>query len=363
MIDFKVSVRCFTYNQASYIVDALNGFCMQQTSFPYVCCILDDASTDGEQSVIRKYLEDYFDLNDNSVVKNEDTDDYLLTFAQHKSNRNCYFAVFYLKYNHYKIWDRKYQYISQWEHLTKYIAMCEGDDYWTDPLKLQKQVDALESHQQCTISLCRVQSVRKNGSIIKNGLIPRKNRFKEGLVSFDDFCKEELMSGYWCFHTSSFLARREYVVQTREREEFYNMFPFGDMPFLLWCLLHGDGYFIDSIDSCYRVLSGGYNSHILSCPDIAIKQKEKLIGAMHYLDDYTSKKYHHEISYTILRLEFGIECLKGNSFVILMPKFWPVISHKAPKEKVTYLIKTLFPSIYRKVKELQNKRYQVNCVL
>ena len=96
MIDFKVSVRCMTYNQASYIVDALNGFCMQQTSFPYVCCILDDASTDGEQNVIRKYLEDYFDLNDNSVVKNEDTDDYLLTFAQHKSNRNCYFAVFYL---------------------------------------------------------------------------------------------------------------------------------------------------------------------------------------------------------------------------------------------------------------------------
>ena len=360
--DFLVRVRCDTYNHVSYIKDTLDGFSVQETSFPFICTIFDDASTDGESDVLMNYLQQHFDVEDKSIARKEETEDYVLIFARNKKNTNCFFAVFFLKYNHYSIKKDKFPYSKEWNN-AKYTALCEGDDYWTDPLKLQKQVDALESHQQCTISLCRVQSVRKNGSIIKNGLIPRKNRFKEGLVSFDDFCKEELMSGYWCFHTSSFLARREYVVQTREREEFYNMFPFGDMPFLLWCLLHGDGYFIDSIDSCYRVLSGGYNSHILSCPDIAIKQKEKLIGAMHYLDDYTSKKYHHEISYTILRFEFGIECLKGNSFVILMPKFWPVISHKAPKEKVTYLIKTLFPSIYRKVKELQNKRYQVNCVL
>ena len=224
-------------------------------------------------------------------------------------------------------------------------------------MKLQKQVDALENHPECTIAYCRVQSVRKNGSAIKNALIPREKCFKEGIVSFDDFCKEELMSGYWCFHTSSFLARREYVEQTHEREKFYKMFPFGDMPFQLWCLLHGYGYFVDSIDSCYRVFSGGYNSHILSRPDFAIKQKLKLIGAMRYLDEFTSNKYQHEISYTILRLEFGIECLKGNSYVILMPKFWPVLKHKAPKEKVTYLIKTLFPSFYRRMKEFQNKCY------
>ena len=100
MPKLAVCVRCITFNQSSYIEDALNGFTMQKTNFPYVCTIIDDASTDGEQEVIKKYLQDNFDLEDKSVVRNEDTDDYVLNFAQHKTNRNCYFAVLYLKYNH-----------------------------------------------------------------------------------------------------------------------------------------------------------------------------------------------------------------------------------------------------------------------
>ena len=55
---FKVTVSCMTYNQSKYITDAMNGFTMQQTSFPYVCTIVDDASTDGEQEVIHQYVEE-----------------------------------------------------------------------------------------------------------------------------------------------------------------------------------------------------------------------------------------------------------------------------------------------------------------
>ena len=151
---FKICVRCTTYNQSSYIEDALNGFTMQETNFPYVCTILDDASTDGEQEVIKKYLQEHFDLDNRSVVRNEETDDYVLTFAQHKTNRNCYFAVLFLKYNHYSIKKAKDQYIKEWLDV-KYIALCEGDDYWIDPYKLQKQVDYLESHPNCTMVCCK----------------------------------------------------------------------------------------------------------------------------------------------------------------------------------------------------------------
>ena len=59
---FKVVVRCFTFNQSRYIEETMNGFTMQQTNFPYVCCIVDDASTDGEQQVIIEYIKEYFDI-------------------------------------------------------------------------------------------------------------------------------------------------------------------------------------------------------------------------------------------------------------------------------------------------------------
>ena len=62
-MDFLVCARCFTYNHAPYIEDAMNGFCMQQTHFPYVCVIVDDASTDGESEVIKNYLQTHFDLD------------------------------------------------------------------------------------------------------------------------------------------------------------------------------------------------------------------------------------------------------------------------------------------------------------
>ena len=94
---FMVCTRCMTYNQARYITDAMNGFVMQQTGFPFVCTIVDDASTDGEQEVIKNYLQEHFDLQDSAVAYDKDTDYGHVTFARHKTNKNCYFVVIYHK--------------------------------------------------------------------------------------------------------------------------------------------------------------------------------------------------------------------------------------------------------------------------
>lgn len=151
----QVCVECMTFNQATYIKDTLDGFCMQQTSFPYVCIVMDDASTDGEQEVITKYLHDNFNLNDGAIVRTDETDDYVMTFAQHRNNLNCFFAVFFLKYNHYSKGIRKESYYAEWRNASKYLAMCEGDDYWTLPTKLQVQYDYLESHPNVVLSCHR----------------------------------------------------------------------------------------------------------------------------------------------------------------------------------------------------------------
>ncbi len=143
---FTLFVSCSTFNHAPYIEDAMNGFCMQQTTFPFVCCIVDDASTDGELEVLKKYFQEHFDLEDKSKVRYVETDEYFLTFTRHKDNINCYFAIYLLKYNHYSVKKAKALYFKHFTENVKYIAICEGDDYWTDPNKLQTQVDFLESH-------------------------------------------------------------------------------------------------------------------------------------------------------------------------------------------------------------------------
>ena len=141
---YKVAVKCCTYNQAQYITDALNGFVMQETDFPFVCCIIDDASTDGEQEVIRKYVAENFDLSEPDVAYEKETDDAYITYARHKSNKNCFFAVLYLKRNLYHNNQKKRDIVAEWIENSEYIAICEGDDYWNDEKKLQLQVTFLE---------------------------------------------------------------------------------------------------------------------------------------------------------------------------------------------------------------------------
>lgn len=152
MVDHKflVGIRCNTYNQAKYITDALNGFAMQQTTFPFVAMVVDDASTDGEREVITDYLKANFDIENTDVAYQEETEYAYITFAQHNTNKNCYFAVLLLKENHYqkKLNYKKFDYIARWRETTKYEALCEGDDYWIDPQKLQKQVDFLENNPE-----------------------------------------------------------------------------------------------------------------------------------------------------------------------------------------------------------------------
>ena len=166
---FKVTVSCMTYNQAKYITDAMNGFTMQQTSFPFVCTIVDDASTDGEQEVIRKYVEENFDFSEDSVAFHKETDYAHITYAQHKTNKNCYFAVLYLKENHYSRRKDKSPYLKEWRDGVEYMAICEGDDYWIVQDKLEKQVIFLDENEEYVLVHTNFKALNTlNGKMISN---------------------------------------------------------------------------------------------------------------------------------------------------------------------------------------------------
>lgn len=117
-----LAIRCLTYNHEPYIRQCLEGFIIQKTSFPFIAIVHDDASTDKTAEIIEEYALKYPDIikpileKENQYSKHDGSLGRILNNAIPES--------------------------------VKYIAMCEGDDYWIDPNKLQKQVDFLESNPE-----------------------------------------------------------------------------------------------------------------------------------------------------------------------------------------------------------------------
>lgn len=220
--NFIVSVDCITYNHASYIEDAMNGFCMQETSFPYICIIIDDASTDGEPEVIRNFLREHFDT---ANAKTQETEDAFFIEAIHLNNRNCIFAVVLLKKNLFHNPKKKLSLRAQWEENTKYIAICEGDDYWTDPTKLQQQVDFLEAHPEYTMCFHDVEIKAEKGREWYDVFGKLEDRDYTGL--------ENMLK--WSVPTCSMVMRKE-VYETRPTNPKFTM---GDNVLILHCSRNG----------------------------------------------------------------------------------------------------------------------------
>lgn len=136
---FVVSICCVTYNHDNYISDALDGFLMQKTNFSFEILIHDDASTDNTANIIREYEKKYPDIfkpiyqTENQKSKLGGGMNPTFNFPRAKG---------------------------------KYIAVCDGDDFWTDPLKLQKQVDYMENNAEFSMCCTNYSVVNENGKVI-----------------------------------------------------------------------------------------------------------------------------------------------------------------------------------------------------
>lgn len=126
-----VSIICEVYNHEPYIQQCLEGFVMQRTSFPFEILIHDDASTDGSAGIIKEYEAKHPDLF-RPIYQQEN---------QYSKGINIWFNIQFPRAK------------------GKYIAICEGDDYWTDPLKLQKQVVFMENHYECSMCFHKVDVI------------------------------------------------------------------------------------------------------------------------------------------------------------------------------------------------------------
>lgn len=241
---FKVIVRCFTFNQSRYIEETMNGFTMQQTNFPYVCCIVDDASTDGEQQVIIEYIKEYFDITDTAVAYQKETDYAHVVYAQHKINKNCFFAALFLKENHYSQRKSKMAYLKEWNDGVPYEALCEGDDYWIATDKLQMQADFLDENPEYGLTYSQAFMCNQNGEIYKSIILG-----SSGCHSFSEMIEQNPVP------TLSTMFRRALYEKYRICIKPNPLWKMGDYPIWLFFSLNSKVHFFEKPLAVYRVLS------------------------------------------------------------------------------------------------------------
>jgi alcohol dehydrogenase class IV/glycosyltransferase involved in cell wall biosynthesis len=222
--DIMVSIRCAVYNHEPYLRECLDGFLMQKTSFRYEIVIHDDASTDHSVDIIREYARKYPDIIkpiyevENQYSKDRQSISRILTQA-------C---------------------------RGKYFASCEGDDYWTDPLKLQKQIAFLESHPDYSMC-CSAFTQTIAGHEEKTAVCMDRDE-----ITLDDLLKE-----CW-IGTLTVVFRKDAIADYRPP---YKDLPMGDLP--LWCHLASKGRI-----KYIRDITGNYRSLVSSACHFTDLKKE-----------------------------------------------------------------------------------------
>lgn len=247
IVNHKLCVQCMTYNHASFITQTMDGFCMQKTNFPYVCCIIDDASIDGEQFVLSDYLYENFLLS-NGVAEVQYLDLAKIVYARHKKNENCYFVVVFLKKNLYADatgYQKKLAMIAPWRDKCEYEAMCEGDDYWTNENKLQMQVDFLDKHLDYSICSHRIKRFDQDEQLFWVDRLGPMFVDRKG-IDFNNRSK------VWISETSTIVfrlaAHKEYDLSPCQRRDNVHVY---------YLLKYGKGFCFSDVMSVYRLHKGG----------------------------------------------------------------------------------------------------------
>ena len=242
---YMVCVQCMTYNQRPFIEETLRGLAMQRTSFPVVTVVTDDASTDGEQEVLRTWMADNLDLAAADAGE-RDTDYAHIVSAPLKGNLSHTFVFLLLKENHYSRKKPKQPYLMEWLDSAKYYAFCEGDDYWTEPLKLQRQVDFLESDPTVSFTCHRFKVFDQELDTWETD--GHEERFKG--VS-DGFRFSVGQNQGWLTKTLTMVCRADAVEGCRKMGRWLDYF------IVYFLLKSGDGYIFNACWGVYRKHGGG----------------------------------------------------------------------------------------------------------
>lgn len=281
-----VSICCLTYNHEKYIRQCLDGLIMQKTEFDFEILVHDDASSDATQSIINEYVVAYPNLIKPILqIRNQ--------YSQGISPlRQILFPLV----------------------KGKYVALCEGDDYWTDPLKLQKQVDFLENHPDYSLCCHMVRRINQQTG----------EELKSDYISYDmDLSNNEIILAHgYLTPTLSLVFPRLYL---DKRPSYLKKSPIGDLPLTFFLMINGKVH-------CFSSMMGVYRAYV------------PIAWTASYAKRSFMKRFHFRLKYNAFILEFNkltcgeyYEDLKnehlqyGNNlkglFVYILSKFYHFITY------------------------------------
>lgn len=317
MDDILVSISCISFNHAKYIRQALDSFLNQKTDFKYEILIHDDASKDETADIIREYQLKYPDII-LPILQTENQ------YSQGKHNISGIFNFPRAR--------------------GKYIAMCEGDDFWCDENKLQKQVDYMEQHPNCSMCCHSAKIVQMDDSFRTVNEIHtyRETRALE---------PSEVIAKKINFPTASLMFRREYAVKL---PDWYFECPVGDIPLHLVMQMHGYVYYMDEIMSAYR--TGDINSWSNNMDGDRkhwINHRFSMKKLFEAFDKDSFGRYSEEVKDALMRNDFLIALKLDELKVLKDKKYRKYYMELGKLDRRLLLLKYYCPFLYNMLRNIR----------
>ena len=307
-----VSISCITYNHEKYIRQTIEGFLTQKTTFPIEILIHDDASTDDTANIIREYEKKYPDIV-KPIYQNE--------------NKYSKGIPISFTYNFSRAKG-------------KYIALCEGDDYWTDPLKLQKQVNFLEDNPEYGLAHGNCNLYYQNSGKIVNSANDQFLNLEPIRNKNDLFFK--IIKWEYIIRTATVVFRKDLLKQIQKNSMRFKM---GDTP--MWLDLSQITKFIyfNDVFSMYRILPNSVSNN-----QNPIKQY-RFILSMYEMRIYYLKKYCYP-TYADIEMPYNNALI---NYLAFDPNYQPNFSMISPTLLQKIKFKLLKYPIYRNLLKYQLK--------
>lgn len=299
-----VSVICCAYNQEKYIEDALAGFVMQKTSFAFEVLISDDASTDKTAEIIRRYEKEYPDI----------------------------IRAVYFPENQYSQGISPYLTLMKMVR-GKYIALCEGDDYWISDDKLQKQFETLENHPECDMCAHRALLVRASDRKTIGAVEPRKD---EGILSM-----EEVIAGGGNFIATNSLFCRTELQKNPPR--FAAKYSFDYAAQMQGAIRGGIYYLSDTMSAYRRGAEQSWTLYMEKNQDVMKRHIRMMIDMLKMADEDTQYRFSESFEQARRKYEFQLAGYERNARVIYSREYADLRKEMSVKKQAILFLKCFAP--------------------